>query len=137
MTKEKDMKEQLLRQLDKDSGDSSDADNNSAQKIFDNYKAQLKRMKWITIISWLVAILYWLAMFNLKAILSKEPYESLLTRQEFMLYKYIDVGLGVLVVIAVLLTILMYFKWKTLTMLQISSRLAGIEEQLKKISDKR
>ena len=91
-------------------------------------------MKWITAICWLVTILYWLVMFNLKEILSEEPYEFILTKQEFILYKYIDMGLGVLIVIAILFTILMSFKWKTLTMLQISSRLAGIEEQLKRMS---
>ena len=134
MAKENDIKEELLKQMDDDSTGVSDANKNSARKIIDNYIAQVRRLKWITAISWLAAVLYWLVMFNLKAILSGEPYEALLTRQEFMLYKYIDVGLGVLVVIAILFTILMYFKSKTLAMLQICARLASIEEQLKRMS---
>src|SRR4030042_3943320 len=127
MAKENNIKEELLKQMDKNSDGSTDANKYSAQKIFDNYKSQLRRMKWITIISWLVAVLYWLGIHCLKDMLSKDPYQYLLTRDEFMLYNYTDMGLWVLIVIAILLTVLMYFKWKTLTMLQISSRLAGIE----------
>jgi hypothetical protein len=137
MPKDNDIKNELLNQLDKDRPQSDDTDKNSSQKVINRYIAQLKRLKRATIISWIITLLYWLGMHNLKVfLLDKYPSESLLTKNEFMLYSYSDMGMWVLIVIAVLLSVSMYYKSKTLTMLQISVRLAGIEEQLKRLSEK-
>ncbi len=137
MTKENDIKDELLRQMEMDSGGSTDTNEDSTKKFLGHYSAQLKRLKWFTIISWIITILYWLGIHNLKVFLSdKHPYEYLLTKGEFLLYDYADMGMRVLIVIAVLISVLMYYKSRTLTMLKISARLAGIEEQLKKMSRK-
>ncbi|MBN2593196.1 MAG: hypothetical protein JXA81_06795, partial [Sedimentisphaerales bacterium] len=56
------------------------------------------------------------------------------TNNEFWLIRYSDLTMIVVVIISILLTYLVYAKSRTLTLLQICARLAGIEEQLKKIS---
>ena len=73
-------------------------------------------------------------MHNLKVYLLKYNIEDVLTREEFWLIRFSDMCLVVVILISVLLTYLVYAKSKTLTMLQICARLAGIEEHLKKMS---
>ncbi len=134
MAEESDIKQELLKQLDKDSVEATDTSVNLARKIIEKHKAQLRRLKWITAISWLVSILYFVAMHILKVFLLKNNFEGLLTRDEFWLISYSDTGLKVLIVIAVFLTYLIYSKSRTLTILQVCARLANIEEHLKKMS---
>jgi hypothetical protein len=134
MAKENNIKEELLKQMDNDFTEVSDAKKNSARKIIDNYIAQVRRLKWITAISWFITILYLLVMHNLKDVLLKGSSQYLVTRDEFRLIRFSDAGFMVLLVIAVLLTYLVYSKSKTLAMLQICTRLANIEEQLKRMS---
>ena len=73
-------------------------------------------------------------MHNLKLYLSQFNTEDLLTKEEFQIIRFSDMCLVVVILISALLTYLVYVKSKTLTMLQICARLAGIEEHLKKIS---
>ena len=134
MTKENDLKEELLKQMDKDSVEATDTSVNLARKIIEKHKAQLRRLKWITAISWLVTILYVVAMHILKDILFDGNIGNFLTEDEFWLISHSDTGLKVLIVIAALLTYLIYSKSRTLTILQVCARLANIEEHLKKIS---
>ena len=134
MAKENDIKEELLKQMDKETAELPDADRNSAGKILENYRGQLRRLKWIAAISWLITVLYLLGMHMLKDALLESNLQYFLTQDEFLLVSYSDVGLKVLVVIAALLTYLVYSKSKTLTMVQICSRLANIEEHLKRMS---
>ncbi len=134
MAKENDLKEELLKQMDKDSVEAADVSVNSARKIIEKHKAQLRRLKWITAISWLVTILYFVAMHILKDILFDGNIGNFLTEDEFWLISHSDTGLKVLIVIAALLTYLIYSKSRTLTILQVCARLANIEEHLKKIS---
>lgn len=129
-----DMKEELLKQMDGDSAGASGAKPDSAQRIIEMYGAQVRRLKWMTAVSWLVTILYFLAMHTLKDALLENDLQYFLTRDEFLLMSYSDMGLKVLLVIAVILTVALYLKSRTLTIQQISARLAGIEEQLKKMS---
>jgi cytochrome b subunit of formate dehydrogenase len=128
MAKENDLKEELLKQIDKDSVEVVDISGNSAGKIIKKHQAQLRKLKWITVISWLVTILYFMAMNFLK---SNRMY---LTGNESWLVHRSDTGLKVLIVIAVLLTFSIYSKSRTLTIRQIYVRLINIEEYLKKMS---
>jgi len=73
----------------------------------------------------------------LKIYLLKYNTEGVLTSDEFWLFRFSDMALIVAIIIPILLTYLVYAKSKTLTMLQICARLAGIEEQLKKISQEK
>ena len=139
MTKANNMKEELLKQMDKDYVESTDVSVNSARKTIEKYKAKLRKLKWITAISWLITILYALVMHNLKVFLLKYnlQLQEFLTRDEFWIIRFSDIGLIVLILIAVLLTYLIYSTSRTLTIQQISARLANIEEQLKRMSQKK
>ena len=147
MEKAKDIKEELLKQMDGYSVKTTDVIATSARKIIEKHKTQLRRLKWIAAISWLMTFLYAVGMHNLKVylleynqdIINLKDYilnynQGLLTRQEFWLIRFSDMCLVVVILISVLLTYLVYAKSKTLTMLQICARLAGIEELLKKMS---
>lgn len=148
MDKAKDIKEELLKQVDGYSVETKDVISSSARTIIEKHKNQLRRRKWIAAISWLITFLYAVGMHNLKVyllknnqnILNLKDYilrynQDLLTREEFWLIRFSDMCLMVAILISILLTYLVYSKSKTLTMLQICARLAGIEEQLKKISE--
>jgi hypothetical protein len=134
MADETDMKGELLKQMDGDSAGASDTKPDSAQRIIEMYGAQVRRLKWMTAVSWLITILYFLTMHMLKDALLENDLQYFLTRDAFLLMRYSDMGLKVLLVIAVILTVALYLKSRTLTIQQISARLAGIEEQLKKMS---
>ncbi len=66
MAEESNIKQELLKQLDKNSVEATDVSVHSAREIIEKYKAQLRRLKWITAISWLVTILYFVAMYIMK-----------------------------------------------------------------------
>jgi len=134
MAKVNNMREELLKQMDTDSAGSTDVNKDSVQKIIEVSRAQVRRLKWIAVISWLITVLYSLGMYILKDFLLVNYVEGALTRNEVMLIRYSDMGLKVFIVISVLLTYLSYCRSRTLTLLQISVRLAGIEEHLKRIS---
>lgn len=134
MTRENDIKQELLKQMDKNSVEASDVNIHSAREIIGKHKSQLRRLKWITVISWLITILYLVTMHILKNVLFEGKIGNFLTEDEFWLLRHSDTGLKVLVVIAVLLSYLVYSKSKTLAILQVCARLANIEEYLKKIS---
>jgi len=134
MDKARDIKEELLRQMDEDSAGSTDVNKDSAQKVIELHRTQVRRLKLVAATSWLVTVLYLLGMYILKDFLLVNYVEGALTRNEVMLIRYSDMGFKVLIVISVLLTYLSYCRSRTLTLLQISARLASIEEHLKKIS---
>ena len=134
MEKAKDIKEELLKQMDGYSVETKDIISTSARKIIDKHKTQLRRRKWIAAISWLITFLYAVGMHNLKVYVFKYNIEDVLTREEFWLIRFSDMCLIVVILISVLLTYLVYAKSKTLTMLQICARLTSIEEHLKKMS---
>jgi cytochrome b subunit of formate dehydrogenase len=134
MTRENDIKEELLKQLDRNSVEATDVRVHSAKDIIEKYKTQLRRLKWSAAISWLITILYFVGMNILKDFLLERNIEQFLTKDEFWFLRYSDTGLNVLILISVLLSYLIYSKSRTLTMLQVCARLANIEEYLKKMS---
>jgi len=135
MEKPKDIKEELLKQMDGDSAGATEVSQTSAQKIIERHKTQLRRRKWIAAISWLITFVYVVALYNVKNNLLGYETDDAFTRNEFWLIRYSDLTLIVVVIISILLTYLVYAKSKTLTILQICARLASIEEHLKKISE--
>jgi preprotein translocase subunit SecG len=134
MTKENELKEKLLKQMDKDSTEGNNISGNSAEKIIEKHKTRLKKLKWIAAIGWLITILYAVAMHNLKVSLLDNKIEDVLTSNAFWLIRWSDTCLVVLIIIAVLLTYLFYSTSRTVTILQISARLAKIEEHLKRMT---
>ena len=137
MEKAKDIKEELLKQMDGYAVQTTDTISTSARNIIEKHKTRLRRLKWIAAISWLITLIYAMVMHNLKIYLLKYNTEGVLTSDEFWLFRFSDMALIVAIIIPILLTYLVYAKSKTLTMLQICARLAGIEEQLKKISQEK
>jgi cytochrome b subunit of formate dehydrogenase len=135
MDNAKDIKEELLKQMEGDSAGAMQVSQTSAQKIIEKHKAQLRRRKWIAVIGWLITFIYGVALYNVKNYVLQNEVEEVLTKNEFWLIRYSDLTMIVVVIISILLTYLVYAKSKTLTMLQISARLASIEEHLKKISE--
>jgi uncharacterized membrane protein YdbT with pleckstrin-like domain len=134
MIKENDIKQELLKQMDKDSDKTSDTSENSARKIIEKHKAKLRRLKWIATISWLITLTSAIFLHNLKVYVFKQNFDNVFSENEFWFIRRSDTVSVVLVVVCVLLTYLVYVKSKTLTMMQISARLANIEEHLKKMS---
>ncbi len=134
MDKAKEIKEELLKQMDSNSIGVTDVSGTSAREIIEKHKTRLRRQKWIAEISWLMTFLYAVGMHNLKVYLLRYNIEDVLTREEFWFIRFSDMCLIVAILIPILLTYLVYTKSKTLTMLQICARLAGIEEYLKKMS---
>jgi hypothetical protein len=134
MDKAKDIKEELLKQMDGYSVKTTDVITTSARKIIEKHKTRLRRLKLIAATIWLITIIYFVGMHNFNDYLSKYDLEGDLTRNEFMLVRYSDMGADVLIICALLLTYLVYSTSRSMTILQICARLAGIEEQLKKIS---
>jgi len=135
MAKEKDIiKEELLKQLDQDVAGTTDTGTDSARKIIEDYRAQARRLKVLTILSWVITVFYFFAMLSLKDFLLEGDFQYLLTENEFLLISYMNMGTKVLAVISVLVTYLCYCKSKALTMIQICARLANIEEHLRKIA---
>jgi len=133
MDKAKHIKEELLKQMDGYSVKTTDVITTSSREIIEKHKTRVRRLKWIAAIGWLITFLYAVGMHNLKDYLLTYNQDAL-TREEFWLIRFSDMGLIVAIIIPILLTYLVYAQSKTLNMLQICARLAGIEEQLKKIS---
>jgi hypothetical protein len=134
MEKENNLKQELLKQMEKDSSEVADIGANSGEKIIEKHKTRLRRRKWIAATGWLITIVYAIAMHNLKVFLLKNNIEAVLSSNEFWLIRWSDTCLMVLIIIAVLLTFLLYSSSRTLTIIQISARLAKIEEHLKQMA---
>jgi len=137
MVRENDLKKELLKQMDKDSTEVSKVSVNSARIIIEKHKNRRRKLKWIAAAGWLLTIIYAVAMHNLKVFLLDNKIEDVLTSNEFWLIRWSDTCLIVLIIIAVLLTFLLYSTSRTLTILQISARLAKIEEHLKQIAQEK
>ena len=135
MDKTKDIKEELLKQMDGGSVESTQVSQTSAQKLIDKHKARLRRRKWIAAASWLITFIYVVTLYNVKIYVLENSIEDVLTENEFWLIRYSDITMIIAVIISILLTFLVYVKSRTLTILQICARLTSIEEHLKKISE--
>ncbi len=134
MSIENKLKEELLKQMDKDFAEAPGVNINAAVKIIEKHKIRLRKLKWIAITGWLITILSALVLHNLKVFVLENKIGGVFTSNEFWFIRRSDTVLIVLVIIALLLTFLHYSTSRTLTILQISTRLANIEEQLKKMS---
>lgn len=134
MAKTNDMKNELLKQMERDFDGHFGESANSASAIIGRHKSQLRRLKWIAAIGWTISLIFAVALHNLKVYVFERDIDGVFTENEFWLIRYSDMTLIVLLAICVLLAYLVYAKSRTLTMLQICARLANIEEQLRRIS---
>ncbi len=130
MAKENDLKEELLKQMDKDSNKMPGANIKSPKEIIAKDMARVKRLKWITIFSWLLVFVC----FVTGAFLERARNSHSLIDTEQVWLNSLIVILQALLLIAVIFTISLYVRWRTLTIHKIQARLANIEMLLQKMS---
>jgi len=140
MAKENGIKEGLLKQMEKSAAGSARASRDLMDQIIPRDIARIRRLKWATIICWLLV----LACFAIPGvielikhipggILGFTPQMIELLVPDYYL-SAVAIVTPALLIIAVILTLSLYLRLRTLTMRQIQATLAGIEEQLKKMS---
>jgi len=125
MAKENNLREELLGQMEQSPGSTSNINPKSAQEILARDTARVRRMKHVTVFSWLLVI----ASFIVVGILEAVPGSR---KELWMLIAIIVVQ--PLLLIAVVFTISLYVRSRTLNMRQIQATLSDIQEQLKKMS---
>jgi len=131
MAKENELKEELLKQMDKNS-DHKSIKIKSPQEIIARETVRVKRLKWGVIISWLVIFGYWAAGAFLECIMIFYGASNGFPRGFWT--RMLSVKSQPLLLIAIILTVWLYISSRTLTMHKIQIRLAKIEEHLKKMS---
>ena len=130
MAKENDIKEGLLKQMEKDSTASSGANNKSIKEIIVLDARRVKRLKWTAIFSWLLVAICFIA----TAFLEWARDSGALIDIERAWLNSLIVILRALFLIAVFLTVSLYVRSRTLTIHKIQIRLSNIEMILKKMS---
>lgn len=125
MEKNSDLKEELLRQMDRDAGSGAGFPQGSAQAIMAKDAARLKRTKRITVISWLLLAAAFLA----------AGVTGVLTGFRSELWTICTViGVQALLIIAVSLTFVLSVRSRTLRMKQIQAALADLQDQLRSVT---
>jgi hypothetical protein len=124
MVKDNDLREELLKQMDRDAGSSPNTPRTAAQAILAKDAARLRRTKRITVFSWLLLAAAFLASGVTGALSG--------FRSELWGICSI-IGLQALLIIAVSFTVVLSFRARTVRMKQIQAALADIQDQLKSI----
>lgn len=130
MAIENELKEELFKQMDKDSDKMPGANIKSPREIIAKDMVRVKRLKWITIFSWLLVFVC----FVTGAFLERARNSHSLIDTEQVWLNSLIVILQALLLIAVIFTISLYIRWRTLTIHKIQARLANIEMLLQKMS---
>ncbi len=130
MVKENDIKEKLLKQMEKDSDKIPEADTTSSKEIIAKDLARIKRLKWITICSWLLVAVCFIA----AAFLERAQDSNALLDAEKIWFNSLIIILRALLVIAIFLTTSLYMRSRTLTIHKIQIRLSNIEMLLKQMA---
>ena len=135
MAKENDIKEELLKQMDKDPDKTFNTGVNSVQEIFSKDMARVKRLKWLTTFSWLLVVAFFIVGGIIENAVPYPRFPST-TRKAVgvIILPTLVVVLKALILISVFFTISLYVRSRTLSIKQIHIRLINIEEHLKKMS---
>jgi uncharacterized membrane protein len=128
MEQESDLREELLKQMDRDTGSSGNVPQKLAQAVLAKDMARLRKIKRFTVISWLLLAAAFLASGITGALTG--------FRSELWTISSI-IGLQALLIIAVALTFALTVRSRTLKMSQIQAALADIHEQLKTLKSLR
>jgi membrane protein YdbS with pleckstrin-like domain len=125
MAKENNLREELLKQMEQNADKASNANQKLAQEILARDTARVRRMKRVTVFSWLLAIVAFIVVGINE---STEGIEKVwwMPGATFVV--------PALLLIAVIFTISLYVRSRTLNLRQIQATLSEIQEQLKKIS---
>jgi uncharacterized membrane protein YciS (DUF1049 family) len=129
MAKENHIREELLKEMDV----KSDVNSKSIQEIIRRDQVHTRWMKWITVLSWASVIVCFLG----KQISQQQYVIHCLNEGEYWVVSRSGTGLLISIVIAVLLTALLYTRMRTLTIRQILMRLAHIEALVRKMAEDR
>ncbi|MGB8957717.1 MAG: hypothetical protein WCC00_01770 [Candidatus Aminicenantales bacterium] len=122
MAKDSDLREELLKQMDREADRSPNAARTEALAILAKDEARLRRTKRITAFSWILLAAAFLA----------SGVTGALSGFHSELWGICSIiGLQVLLIIAVALTVSLSFKARTVKMKQIQAALADIQDQLK------
>ena len=132
MAKENDIKEELLKQMDKDFGKMPGANMKSPKEIIARDMIRVKRLKWITVFSWL---LVFIGLVITEIVVPHPRFPDTTGRAVWLLIlPTLEVVLKALILISVFFTISLYVRSRALSIKQIHIRLINIEEHLKKMS---
>jgi hypothetical protein len=128
MEKDSDLREELLKQMDRDPSSCLNAPQKAAQAILAKDAARLRRTKHITVFSWLLLAAAFLASGVTGAL-------SAFRSELWGICSLI--GLQALLIIAASLTFVLSVRSRTLKMKQIQAALADIQDQLRTMSQDR
>ncbi len=131
MTTKANIGQELLKQMDDTSAETPDCKKIPMMRIFERDTAGVRRLKRIVIIFWLLVVISFIVActytLNVRGIKNDLQYFSML------LGGIATITFQAMFLISVILTISLFVRSRSLTMHQVQARLAGIEEQLKKI----
>ena len=130
MAKEDDIKEELLKQMDSGPHKKPEIRASSVDEIIAKDRARIKRLKWAAVISWVLVAFCLIP----AAFLEHAEESGVLTTNELVFLNSLALILRALLLIAIVLTVSLYMRSRTLTIHRIHARLANIEELLKKMS---
>jgi hypothetical protein len=125
MEKHGSLREELLKQIDREAGSQPNFHQKSAQAIMAKDTARLRRIKNVTVFSWLLLAASFLAAGVTGALSG--------FRSELWIVCTV-IGVQALLIIAVSLTVVLSVRSRTLKMKQIQAALADIQDQLKTMS---
>ena len=125
MAKENNIREELLGQMEKNTGGASYVGPKLAHEIIAKDMARVARLKSVTVFSWLLVIASFIVVGIIAAVSR--------SHNEWWIPGAIIV-VQALLLIAVSLTISLYARSRTLNLRQIQATLSDIQEQLKKMS---
>jgi membrane protein YdbS with pleckstrin-like domain len=125
MAKENNLREELLKQMESSPRETSNVNPKLAQEIIAKDTARVRRLKRITVFSWLLVIVSFVVV-GISA--STEGIEKVWWMPGAVY------GVQALLLIAVIFTISLYVRSRTLNLRQIQATLSDIQEQLKKMS---
>jgi len=137
MTDKPNLRDDLLKQ----NGTSAEALAGMRDKILAEDQRRVRRMRWLVTRCWALFLVFSLPRVYLKydcTFLGDQATQDI----GMLLWEYpwiltiIRVAPPALLLLAVLLTLSLYMRSRTLTMCQIQTSLIGIEEQLKKMAEK-
>ena len=125
MVENNNMREELLKQMDQNSGKTDRNNQKSIEKILARDASRVKRMKWITVCVWVLVA----AIFVIGGL-----FESSSLHKGVVSIGAIVVILRALILIAVIFTVSFFLRSRNLQMRQIQHRLSEIETLLRERS---
>jgi len=133
MVKESDIKGELLKQMGRNSDEAAGANTNSVREVIAKEEARIRRTKWETVIAWVLVVVC----FMIGAVVERFRMDQHFNEAELIWSYCLPMILPALLLIAIIFTVLLYTRSRTLTIRQIQARLADIEAILKKMAGDR